>query len=427
VEGWAGPDRAVRLARYETVRGFTERLCEPLSTEDYVVQTTESVSPTKWHLAHVSWFFETFLLEPWLDGYEPLDEAYAYLFNSYYVQAGERHCRDRRGWITRPSVEEVYEFRRYVDRHMRRLLDEADREILRDEIVPRLEIGLHHEQQHQELLLTDIKHVFGVNPLRPAYREDAAGAGGEAPPLRWVDFDGGLVAIGHDGDGFCFDNETPRHREYLEPYRLASRLVTCGEFLEFMEDDGYQRPELWLSDGWAAVRENEWTEPFYWERDDGRWRLHTLGGMRDVREDEPVCHVTYFEADAFARWAGARLPTEAEWEAAAQHQPVRGNFVNDDDLHPRPASEDDSGPVLQLYGDVWEWTRSQYSPYPGYEPLPGALGEYNGKFMCGQYVLRGGCCATPQSHIRATYRNFFYPPQRWQFGGVRLARDTGKD
>ena len=463
-----GSDPAEDLAdRYRAVRAFTEELCEPLSTEDYVVQTMENVSPAKWHLAHVSWFFETFLLEPHLAGYETPDEAYAYLFNSYYVQAGERHCRDRRGWISRPTVDEVYAFRAHVDREMGRLLGEADGAAL-EELAPLVEIGLNHEQQHQELMLTDIKHVFSVNPLRPVYREDAAPDGGEAPDLAWVPHDGGLTEIGHGGEVFCYDNETPRHREYLEPFLLANRPVTCGEYLRFMEDGGYERPELWLSAGWAAVQEKGWTEPFYWERRDGEWWLYTLGGMQPVREHEPVGHVTYFEADAFARWAGARLPTEAEWEVAARRRPVRGNFVETGRLHPAPrggveavygggpagrtgdgpspgpragggsgpdvgsgrgnggapdGGEADGGAVHQLYGDVWEWTRSQYETYPGYEPPEGALGEYNGKFMCNQFVLRGGSCATSRTHMRPTYRNFFHADEAWQFTGLRLARD----
>ncbi len=429
-------------ARYRRVRAFTETLCEPLATEDYVVQTMEDVSPTKWHLAHVSWFFETFLLREHHPGYQPLDEAYAYLFNSYYVQAGERHCRDRRGWISRPTVEEVYEYRRHVDDHMNHLLDRSDTdEKLRARIAPVVEIGIHHEQQHQELLLTDVKHVFSVNPLRPAYRTEPLLRGGGTPGLGWCGFGGGLVEIGHDGDGFAYDNEGPRHRVYLEPFLLGDRLATNGEYLAFMEDGAYERPELWLSAGWATAQEKGWSEPFYWEKRDGRWWNYTLRGMVPVDEHEPVTHLSYFEADAYARWAGARLPTEAEWETAARGVSVTGNLVESGRFHPaavgsegNPASAserpgaratDPSGHALhQIYGDVWEWTRSQYSPYPGYEPPAGALGEYNGKFMCNQFVLRGGSCATSVTHIRPTYRNFFPPDATWQFTGVRLARDA---
>ncbi len=413
------------LKRYQQVRSFSEQLSEPLAPEDMVVQTREFVSPTKWHLAHVSWFFETFVLEEFVDKYQPLNQTYKYLFNSYYVQAGERHCRDRRGYISRPTVDEVRSYRAHVDEGMMALLENLDPD-QRPDIADVVEIGLHHEQQHQELLLTDIKHVFSVNPLRPAYREVPGKSGVSAPDLDWVRFDEGVVEIGHADDGFCYDNELPRHRHYQHPFALASRLVTNGEYLQFMEDGGYERPELWLSAGWAAVQENDWSEPFYWEpAEAGRWKLYTLGGMRDVDPNEPVCHLTYFEADAFARWAGARLPFEQEWEVAARDYPVQGNFVDDGCLHPTPSLgvQNGDGPLLQLYGDVWEWTRSQYQPYPGYEPLPGAIGEYNGKFMCNQFVLRGGSCATSQSHVRPTYRNFFHPDEAWQFMGLRLAKD----
>jgi len=416
-------DAATIAERYRTVRTFTETLCEPLETEDYVVQTMENVSPTKWHLAHTSWFFETFLLKPHLEGYEPLEEQYAYLFNSYYIQAGERHCRDRRGYISRPTVEEVYTFRQYVDDHMDTLLTTADAE-QRAELAPLVEIGIHHEQQHQELMLTDIKHVFSVNPMRPFYRYLAPPHRTDIPELGWVAFEEGVYEVGHEGDGFHFDNEAPRHKTYIHPFQLANRLVTNGEFIAFIEDGGYERPDLWLSEGWATVQEREWTEPFYWEKHDGQWYLYTLGGMREVNPSEPVCHVTYFEADAFARWAGARLPEEEEWEIAVRDLPIRGNFVDEGRYHPTPLDEEaELDQLHQMYGDVWEWTRSAYSPYPGYEPLPGALGEYNGKFMCGQFVLRGGSCATSRSHIRPTYRNFFYPDEAWQFMGFRLARD----
>jgi ergothioneine biosynthesis protein EgtB len=428
------PATAASASRYLAVRRLTERLCEPLVTEDYVVQSMPDVSPTKWHLAHTSWFFETFILTPHLRGYRPLNEQYAFLFNSYYVQAGERHCRAQRGYISRPTVAEVYAYRSHVDEAMQQLVDSAD-EQLAVRLAPLIEIGLNHEQQHQELMLTDIKHVFSVNPLRPAYttcpapapgraRVDASGPAGAAGPVRWVPFTGGLQWIGHDGDGFAYDNEGPRHRVHLEPYALADRLATNGEYREFMEDGGYARPELWLSLGWATVQENGWTEPFYWERRDGEWWSFTLGGMRPIDAAEPVVHLSYFEADAFARWAGARLPTEAEWEVAAAAEPVTGNFVESGVVHPLPAQPATSDSALrQIHGDVWEWTQSQYSPYPGYTPPAGALGEYNGKFMCNQFVLRGGSCATSLTHMRPTYRNFFPPDATWQFSGLRLARD----
>jgi ergothioneine biosynthesis protein EgtB len=432
--------------RYEDIRSFTEALCEPLATEDYVVQTMRDVSPTKWHLAHVTWFFETFILRPHAPGYEPLNPAYAYLFNSYYLQAGERHCRDQRGYISRPTVEEVYEYRAYVDDHLLELLAGADG-TQADVLAPLVEIGLQHEQQHQELLLTDIKHVLSVNPLRPAYWDRASPGLPEAPGLQWIHFDEGLHWVGHplEADEFCYDNETPRHRHFLDEFLLGSRLVTNGEYLAFLEDGGYERGDLWLSEGWATVREAGWSEPFYWEKRDGRWWTFTLSGMREVHEQDPVCHLSYFEADAYARWAGARLPTEAEWEVAAATARIQGNFVEEGRFHPvvagsestdspsvgnavengsRPSASTGEPELLQMYGDVWEWTRSQYSPYPGYEPLPGALGEYNGKFMSNQFVLRGGSCATSITHIRPTYRNFFPADATWQFMGVRLARDV---
>jgi len=409
-------------ARYDEVRAFTERLCEGLAAEDYVVQSMPDVSPTKWHLAHTSWFFETFVLRPHLADYRPIEERYAFLFNSYYVHAGERHCRAQRGYISRPTVAEVYEYRRHVDEAMRELLAGADEERMQV-LEPLITIGLHHEQQHQELMVTDIKHVFSVNPLRPVYRPASPAASPDPGPMGWVTFPGGVEWIGHDGEGFAYDNEGPRHRVFLEPFALADRLVTNGEYLEFMADGGYSRPELWLSLGWATAQEQGWTEPFYWEKRDGEWWLFTLSGMRPVDPAEPVCHLSYFEADAYARWADARLPTEEEWEVAAGSASAVGNFAEDRHFHPRPAAPRGEG-LRQIFGDVWEWTRSQYTPYPGYQPPPGALGEYNGKFMCNQFVLRGGSGATSATHIRRTYRNFFPPDATWQFTGVRLARDV---
>ncbi len=395
------------------------------------MQTMEDVSPTKWHLAHTSWFFEVFLLQQFKSDYRLYHPDFPFLFNSYYVQAGERHCRDRRGYISRPTVEEIFEYRAHVDEQVHELVDGvAERGA--SGIADVLEIGIHHEQQHQELMLTDVKHVLSVNPMRPVYRDvpgpsDTADRG-LLSPLEWTHFPEGLCEIGHDGDGFCYDNETPRHRHFVHEFLLANRLVTNAEYLEFMRDGGYERPELWLSDGWATVQENQWTEPFYWESRNGGWWTFTLSGMREVVEHEPVCHLSYFEADAFARWADARLPTEHEWERAAQTVSIEGNFVESGRAHPAPASAkpgaNGSTRLRQMYGDVWEWTRSQYSPYPGYKPLPGALGEYNGKFMCNQFVLRGGSCATSRTHIRPTYRNFFAPASTWQFTGLRLAQDV---
>jgi ergothioneine biosynthesis protein EgtB len=413
--------RTTLRARYDEVRAFTEHLCEPLVPEDYVVQTMTDVSPTKWHLAHVSWFFETFVLREYLAGYVPLDERYAYLFNSYYVQAGERHCRDQRGYLSRPTVRQVYDFRRYVDDAMRSFMDSASTEVF-ERAAPVIEIGLNHEQQHQELLLTDIKHVLSVNPLRPVYRESTPTESAAVQEMGWVEVGEGVYEIGHDGKGFFYDNEGPRHRTFIEPFLMGDRLVTNGEYLDFMQDGGYERPELWLSAGWAWVAENRFTEPFYWERrDGGEWVHFTLAGTQPVDPAAPVCHLSYFEADAYARWAGARLPDEREWEVAASGAPIEGNLVDTGILAPVPCR---GGPGLrQMIGDVWEWTRSQYSPYPGYRPAEGALGEYNGKFMCNQFVLRGGSCATSRSHIRVTYRNFFAPESCWQFSGLRLARD----
>jgi ergothioneine biosynthesis protein EgtB len=416
-------DREILLKRYLEVRQSMERLCQPLVTEDYVIQAMPDVSPPKWHLAHTSWFYETFILALAFPGYKSPDASYSYLFNSYYVAAGERHCRPKRGLLSRPTVEEVYRYRAYVDQQMRVLLGGLRGEEL-ERWAPRVEIGLNHEQQHQELLLTDVKYNFSCNPLRPVYATtDYSSEMPTVARLRWISFLEDLYWIGHEGQGFAFDNEFPRHRSFVERFELASRLVTNGEYLAFMADRGYERPELWLSMGWDTVQREGWRAPLYWEQRDGRWWMMTLSGMRSVREAEPVCHVSYYEADAFARWAGARLPTEAEWEVAAMHLPIAGNFVEHQTFHPVPVSSfDTADPLVQMYGDVWEWTQSHYSPYPGYCPAPGALGEYNGKFMANQFVLRGGSCVTPVSHIRPTYRNFFPADARWQFMGIRLAR-----
>jgi ergothioneine biosynthesis protein EgtB len=417
------------------VRRETLRLAEPLSAEDQMVQSMADASPTKWHLAHTTWFFETFVLAPRAPGYRVFDQRFAYLFNSYYENVGPRHHRPARGLLSRPSLADVLRYRAHVDDAIGRFLLESDFEgDAGAELLDALELGLHHEQQHQELILTDIKHALAGNPLAPGYRSEAAqgapaapaarSGNDEAPPLVYRAFEGGLVSMGRDGAGFSFDNERPRHRVFLEPFALASRLVTCGEVLDFMADGGYRRPLLWLSAGFEAVTRGGWTAPLYWEERDGAWWHFTLGGPRPVERAEPVCHVSYYEADAFARWAGARLPTEAEWERAAADAPVAGSFVESGRLHPAPDSTQGEGPALaQLYGEAWQWTASAYAPYPGFVTAPGALGEYNGKFMVGQMVLRGGSCASPRSHLRATYRNFFPPEARWQFSGVRLARD----
>ena len=415
-------------ARYTDVRSFTKALASPLAPEDCVIQTMPDVSPTKWHLAHTSWFFETFVLQAaWPDA-KPYHPTYGFLFNSYYHAAGERHHRPHRGLLSRPTVAETIRYRAHVDERMAALFErmaQGEFGALRPVIV----VGLHHEQQHQELLLTDIKHVLAQNPLRPAYRESRPAHDGpiESPvdSPAFCEHAEGVRTIGHDGSGFCFDNETPRHRLLVPSFALADRLVTNGEYLAFMNDGGYDRPELWLSDGWAAACEGGWSAPLYWEREGDRFRLFTLDGMKDVCLSEPVCHVSYYEADAYARWAKARLPSEAEWEVAAQGALLEGHFVESGKLHPATAAGSDAqsdGRPRQLFGDVWEWTASPYVAYPGYRPWSGALGEYNGKFMCNQLVLRGGSCATARTHIRATYRNFFPPSARWQFSGIRLAR-----
>jgi ergothioneine biosynthesis protein EgtB len=392
-------------------------LAAPLSPEDAAVQSMPDASPAKWHLGHTTWFYETFVLARSEKAHRPFDPRYGYLFNSYYDAAGPRQPRPQRGLLTRPPLADVLRYRAEVDARMGELLAAG----ATPELLALVELGLAHEEQHQELLLTDLKHAFGASPLWPAYAPAPPPRRGPAPPLAWVQRDAGPVEIGA-GEGFSFDNERPRHPELVPAHALASRLVTCGEWLAFIDADGYARPELWMSDGWAAVQRNGWTAPLYWRRDGGgRFRQYALGGERAVDEAEPVCHVSWYEADAYARFAGARLPTEAEWEAAAADAPADGTFADDGRLHPAAAA---AGPGLrQLLGDVWEWTGSAYRPYPGFRPEPGAIGEYNGKFMVNQLVLRGGSCATPRRHVRASYRNYFYPDARWQFSGVRLARD----
>ncbi|MEY2530937.1 MAG: hypothetical protein QOI96_1022 [Verrucomicrobiota bacterium] len=394
------------------------------------------VSPTKWHLAHTTWFFETFILKKWSTGYQPEIPQYAYLFNSYYNAAGDMHRRDLRGLISRPTVEETRRYRSSIDSHIDNLISGADEKFL-DDLEPIVVLGIQHEQQHQELLVTDIKHVFAQNPLHPVFRPTKRGKIDIVPskpaPLSFVQFDEALVEIGYDGRDFSYDNEGPRHRALILPFSLATRPITNGEYIAFIEDNGYARSELWLSLGWMTVNEQRWEAPLYWEKRDGTWWNFTLSGFRPVDESEPLTHISYFEADAFANWTGARLPTEFEWEHAAANVPMDGNFVEREHFHPQALTGSAQEPVQnasrmdrhlhQMFGDVWEWTRSSYSPYPGFRAEPGALGEYNGKFMCNQYVLRGGSCATSRTHIRRTYRNFFQPEKRWQFNGIRLAHD----
>jgi ergothioneine biosynthesis protein EgtB len=405
------------LGKFQTVRDTSLQLCAPLSVEDHSLQPMPDASPAKWHLAHTTWFFETFLLSQYVPDYRPFHPAFRNLFNSYYNTVGDRPLRALRHVLSRPGLSEVHAYRADVDEAMSRLLMSE----LPSHALDLVELGINHEQQHQELIVTDVKNGLWTNPLRPAYRNIGERPRSKAPTpsLKWRSFPEGVCSIGFEGSGFAFDNEGPRHHVYLQPYRLASRLVTNGEYVQFMRDGGYGQATLWLSDGWDCVRTNQWNAPLCWEQRDGEWWSYTIEGMQPVQWDEPVCHISYYEADAFAHWAGARLPNEFEWEIAARSCPVTGNFLETGELHPRP----DNSPQLlaQMFGDVWEWTSSAYTPYPGFRPAAGAVGEYNGKFMCNQMVLRGGPCATPQSHVRATYRNFFPPHVRWQFMGIRLA------
>jgi ergothioneine biosynthesis protein EgtB len=415
-------DRDELLACYQGVRCETDRLTAPLSEEDQVVQSMPDASPAKWHRAHVTWFFETFVLGGRGRGYEVFHPHYTYLFNSYYNAVGDRHPRPQRGLLTRPPSADITAYRAHVDAAMAAFIADAPATTWR-EAAPLILLGLHHEQQHQELILMDILHMFAQNSVDPAYKAYRAAPARQAPSLGWFDYDGGIVEIGHGGDTFAFDNEGPRHGTLLRPYRLGSRLVTNGEWLDFMADDGYGRPEFWLSDGWATVAAQGWQAPLYWTQRDGEWTTMSLSGRQALNRQAPVCHVSYYEADAFARWAGRRLPTEVEWEHAAAALPARGNFAGSGLLHTSPAEGRPGGSPEQMFGDVWEWTQSAYAAYPGFRAAEGAVGEYNGKFMVNQMVLRGGACVTPDGHIRATYRNFFYPHMRWQFGGVRLADD----
>jgi ergothioneine biosynthesis protein EgtB len=402
-------------------RRLSSELAAPLTPEDMTVQPMEDASPTKWHLAHVTWFFETFVLAKFLSGYRIFDDSFNYCFNSYYESIGPRHPRPRRGVLTRPSSERVMAYRAHVDDGLSRLCARGLEP--GSEIARLIEIGINHEQQHQELLLTDILALFAANPLRPAYRAPKPHVAHTEPDtMGWMDFAGGIGQVGHVGRGFAWDNEAPRHDVLTHPFRLADRLVTNAEWLDFMADGGYRTPALWLADGWTTVNCEGWLAPLYWEERDGQWLMMSLDGLERVDRAAPVCHISYYEADAFARWAGKRLPTEFEWEIAAANLPVAGNSLASRAFRPLPAPATD-GTLRQMFGDVWEWTQSAYLPYPGYRPPAGALGEYNGKFMVSQQVLRGGSCATPDGHTRATYRNFFYPQQRWQFMGLRLASE----
>jgi ergothioneine biosynthesis protein EgtB len=408
--------RTSLAVRYRATRNRTERLCAPLEPEDYQLQSMPDCSPPKWHLAHTAWFFETFVLAPYAPQLAPVHPLYGYLFNSYYEAVGDRWPRPARGLLSRPTVAEVYSYRNAVDERTLTLIESADEDTFAA-IAPLVELGLNHEEQHQELLLTDLKHAFGLNPLRPQYAPPCNEQTADALPLEWEHHPAGVRWIGHPGTGFAFDNEGPRHRVFVSGVQIASRPVNCGEFLGFIADGGYDRPELWLADGWTARQRQSWSAPLHWHRDDpgAVWQVFTLGGDRPLNPTEPVCHVSFYEADAYARWAGARLPTEFEWETASATLELGGNFLDTGRLHPTNGES--------FYGDVWVWTSSAYSAYPGYRPAAGALGEYNGKFMCNQLVLRGGSCVTPAGHIRPTYRNFFPPDARWQFSGLRLAKD----
>jgi ergothioneine biosynthesis protein EgtB len=420
-----GTDRTVARRRFDAVRHESEALASHLTPEDQSIQSMPDVSPTKWHLAHTTWFFETFILGRFDSAYRVFDPAFHYLFNSYYEAEGPRHPRPQRGMLSRPSCADVASYREHVDAAMARLIDGAPEETWR-ETAPLVELGLHHEQQHQELILMDIKHVFSLNPLLPAYQPPRRRGPGAAVPLEWVDFPGGLVWVGHEGEAFAFDNETPRHRVWLDPFRLTSRPVSCGEFAEFIAAGGYREPEYWLSEGWAAVQQQGWESPLYWRAAEEGWRIFTLSGEKRLDPAEPVVHVSYYEADAYAKWAGKRLPTEAEWEVAAQNATLDGNLADSRRYHPSADSggPGEAGQLRQLIGDVWEWTASPYIPYPRFRTVSGAIGEYNGKFMSNQMVLRGGAAVTPAGHIRTTYRNFFPHSARWAFSGLRLAEDT---
>jgi len=401
---------------YLKVRSETERICSLLQPDDYQIQSIIETSPPKWHIAHVSWFFESFVLPKFCSNYKPFNARFAYLFNSYYETVSTMQPRPKRGMLSRPTVDEIYAYRHYVDENMLELIETLDDSQYVD-FHFRVTLGLNHEQQHQELLLMDIKHNFSVNPLRPAYNDNLTEPLQSDSKIQWIEREGGIVEIGSDGESFCYDNETPRHQVLLQNHKLATRLVTNNEYLAFINDGGYSRVDLWLADGWYHIQKNQWRNPLYWESHDDEWWVFTLGGLRKLNSNEPVSHISLYEADAYARWAGKRLPSEMELENKLSELPVEGNFLNHDLLQPQTSEQ-------QWYGDLWQWTATTYSPYPGFKPFAGSMGEYNGKFMCNQMTLRGGACVTPQNHTRATYRNFFYPHDRWQFAGLRLAEDA---
>lgn len=407
------------IERYRTVRTRSETLCAPLTVEDFCIQAMTDVSPPKWHLAHVTWFFEMFILVPYVKQYRMLRAEYAHLFNSYYETAGTFFPRPQRGMLSRPTVKEVYQYRRHVDTAMLDLLADIPEQHAAD-ILQRLQLGIEHEIQHQELLLMDTRYNFSINPLHPAYHQIALPPAAPAVPMDWQEFSAGVIEIGHGGNDFAYDNERPRHKTYTQDFRLSTRLVTNAEYRVFIDDGGYDRVDLWLSDAWRTLKTQGWQAPLYWFKVDREWMHFDLTGAHALRPNEPVSHLSYYEADAYARWADKRLPIEAEWEYAASTQNIAGNFLDNGLYVPRPAQQ---AGLTQMFGDVWEWTQSAYLPYPGFKPLPGTLGEYNGKFMSDQMVLRGGCCVTAQDHMRASYRNFFRPADRWPFTGLRLAED----
>ncbi len=407
------------IERYRTLRARSETLCAPLEVEDYCIQAMENVSPPKWHLAHVTWFFEMFILVPYAKDYRMLREEYAHLFNSYYETAGTFFPRPQRGMLSRPTVQEVYDYRHHVDGALLDLLSDVPEQHAA-EIRQRLQLGLEHEIQHQELLLMDTRYNFSINPLHPVYHRIELPPAAPVAKMGWQEFSAGITEIGHSGGAFAYDNERPRHKTYVQDFRLATRLVSNAEYLAFIEDGGYARVDLWLSDAWRTLQEQHWQAPLYWFKQDRDWMHFDLTGAHALRMDEPVSHLSYYETDAYARWAGKRLPTEAQWEYAASTQSIAGNFLDSGLYVPQPAEK--TG-LTQMFGDLWEWTQSAYLPYPGFKPLPGTLGEYNGKFMCDQMVLRGGCCVTAQDHMRASYRNFFRAADRWMFSGLRLAEN----